>query len=236
MKSHFKVLSRFRTNPFDSNLRFSLGNSYLESTLSSKHLDFSSKYLLEQHESKNDSGTFQYIEFLSKKYGTNESNQSYLETKIFETYLSRTDSNDPKILFKISIGHLFNYFGSNSNYDEGIKYLEESISHGRRKGIPLLIECKLKERFGFELSLEDIFLQTHYHRYSSNRKDRIYYGICLIVGIGTKIDLYDGWFYFDLSYSFESREWEYFNNLLSEPNNPHQIRPYSIFDDYLDFD
>jgi hypothetical protein len=75
----------------------------------------------------------------------------------YQVCYERQETHDGRIIYKIGQGHIFHQFGKLFNYQAGISFLEKSISNGYKHAIQLLCLCKLKQKFGFHKTYQQIF-------------------------------------------------------------------------------
>jgi hypothetical protein len=110
-------------------------------------------------------------------------NASSLQSR-YDICLERTDSNHEKILYRIGKGHIEQIYGERSNFEEGAIFLERSIAKGFKKATPFLCIHLLKKRFGEDKTPTELYSESERLKDRPSLDDRVYFGVCLFVGIG----------------------------------------------------
>jgi TPR repeat protein len=185
---------------------------YLEGIGTDANLTKAEALFRRAHSQKNDDGTFGLINCMMKQHLP-------LQT-LYQVYKERSDSKNGYILYKIGQGHILRFFGNQTNFTQGIEFLEKSILAGYRPAIRLLCISQLKVRFGFDKTKSQLFKLSKKLKESESFDERAYYGVCLYTGIGTRKHKREGMYIIDFSASKCSKVGKYFQKYLYDPNFP----------------
>jgi hypothetical protein len=213
------IASKYQKNPTNAFFCERLAKFYFKGYGTKANIQ-RAKFLYQKlHKKKCDIGTFGLLACMKKE---NDSLQSR-----FDICLERTDTNNGKILYRIGKGHVEKIYGERSNFEEGVSFLEKSISAKFRKAIPFLCIHLLKRRFGEDKKPTDLYEESEKLKDSSSYDDRVYFAVCLVLGIGISSNKRIGKFLIDLAASKSSKVGKYYHRILFHPASPSN---YSIFD------
>jgi TPR repeat protein len=197
-----QILARFQRNPTNVSLSLTLATLYFKGMGTFQDLTKAKLFFKKAHLKKSDDGTFGLLACMKKQ---NESPQSR-----FEVCLQRKDTSNSRLLFRIGKGLIQRSDENQSILEEGISFLEKSVFRRYPKAPPFLCLTLLKQRFGFDKSPTELFSMSRKFKDSQSLNDRVYFGVCLFLGIGTKLDQYHGMFIIDLYASQFSKVCDYF--------------------------
>jgi hypothetical protein len=111
-------------------------------------------------------------------------------------------------------------YGERSNFEEGVIFLERSIAKGFKKATPFLCIHLLKKRFGEDKTPAELYSESEKLKESSSLDDRVYFGVCLFVGVGISINKPIGQFLIDLASANYSEVGKYYQRVLFTPTSP----------------